>query len=546
MSEMQHYLCMLMATTPVLFGVIFAAVYAANTASSANFDASKCVITNNLVPVPVPVPVPGPTITNTEFVAGPPENEAAVINGMRMGPMINNQYMKFEPTRPFTSDIPPILSVTDTLQTITTHMEHTVRPRGTRSSIHSHDFGGITCVITGEMALKLEGSYAKPDANLVAGGPNPTPMDLEASSGDCYYMPPGHKMSGMNIAQTDAVLYDMFTVPYGQNLIALHEYGFSVDNPGRTTNGGHGQGSRQEGYKPIAELPPVPELFKPKTAEPEQCGKDCQINDSSDISPDHFKFLCREGKASCKTFAPSRYYSETNAMLNPNMAVVEKLGYHVDPGMKYTTQNAKIPGMCSEWGGSVPGADGNWSTNDENNEGTLGPNGKRRNNYDELCTKGVDFLTMTTSWHQGTRMPVSVDPFGGTRCVLYGEMTYVIDGQEDITARSGLCAYIPPATKYSAINTNNGDGGAQSNVNSGVGGSVEVVYHVLPSGEAPIVQVEDCDECEKESPKLGETANCGMARLRDMFHMKSGGARRCTAAEAAGQKCRLNSLLPSA
>lgn len=83
-----------------------------------------------------------------------------------------------------------------------------VRPEGTRSPIHEHPFGGATCMESGEMTLYLEGSEPQ-----VAG------------PGECYWMPPGKPMSGVNTGGGPAVLIDMFTVPDGQPVWRVVEEG---------------------------------------------------------------------------------------------------------------------------------------------------------------------------------------------------------------------------------------------------------------------------------------------------------------------------------
>lgn len=74
----------------------------------------------------------------------------------------------------------------------------TVRAPGTRAPIHFHDDGGMTCVIEGEMTLYLEGA-----------------APAKATAGQCYSMPSGKPMSGVNSGPANAVLLDIFTVKAG-------------------------------------------------------------------------------------------------------------------------------------------------------------------------------------------------------------------------------------------------------------------------------------------------------------------------------------------
>jgi quercetin dioxygenase-like cupin family protein len=88
------------------------------------------------------------------------------------------------------------------------HVVRSVRAFGTRSPIHMHEHGGITCVVEGEMTLYLEG--AEPQ---------------RAPAGQCYYMPPGKPMSGVNTGRSDTVMHDIFTIPEGTDIWKVVEAG---------------------------------------------------------------------------------------------------------------------------------------------------------------------------------------------------------------------------------------------------------------------------------------------------------------------------------
>ncbi len=85
----------------------------------------------------------------------------------------------------------------------------TTRKAGTRSPIHTHDYGGTTCVLKGQMTLYLDGS--KP---------------VTKKAGSCYFMPPGHLMAGLNTGKVTAVMLDMFTVPIGDEVWTVRQPGF--------------------------------------------------------------------------------------------------------------------------------------------------------------------------------------------------------------------------------------------------------------------------------------------------------------------------------
>lgn len=82
----------------------------------------------------------------------------------------------------------------------------TVRQAGTRTPIHRHDHSGVTCVLSGEMTLYLEGSAPQ-----------------RAQAGQCYNMPAGLSMAGVNAGTVDAVMHDIFTVPKGDDVWTVLE-----------------------------------------------------------------------------------------------------------------------------------------------------------------------------------------------------------------------------------------------------------------------------------------------------------------------------------
>jgi quercetin dioxygenase-like cupin family protein len=84
-----------------------------------------------------------------------------------------------------------------------------VREKGTRSPIHVHPFGGQTCVVSGEMSLYLEG----------------TDEVKTAGPGECYYMPAGRRMSGVNSADGVTIMIDTFVVPKGEQVWIVVEPG---------------------------------------------------------------------------------------------------------------------------------------------------------------------------------------------------------------------------------------------------------------------------------------------------------------------------------
>ncbi len=123
-----------------------------------------------------------------------------------MATMINGSVPPNTPTFAFSS---LELSRRPSAPGMQTVIEETIRKPGTRAPIHTHDFAGTTCVVSGEMTLYLEGS-----------------APAKAPAGTCYFMPPGHLMTGVNSGATMAVMHDIFTVPTGDDVWTLHEPGF--------------------------------------------------------------------------------------------------------------------------------------------------------------------------------------------------------------------------------------------------------------------------------------------------------------------------------
>jgi quercetin dioxygenase-like cupin family protein len=72
----------------------------------------------------------------------------------------------------------------------------TTRAPGTRAPIHEHEFSGTTTVVQGEMTLFMEGH-----------------PPVRAVQGESYFMPPGHKMTGVNTGPGDAILFHSYILP---------------------------------------------------------------------------------------------------------------------------------------------------------------------------------------------------------------------------------------------------------------------------------------------------------------------------------------------
>ncbi len=84
-----------------------------------------------------------------------------------------------------------------------------IRKPGTRAPIHSHDFGGHTCVLSGTITDFVEGQE---------------PMTV--SAGSCYYMPPDVAMTAANVGKDDVRLIDTFVLPPDAPAIIVLEPGW--------------------------------------------------------------------------------------------------------------------------------------------------------------------------------------------------------------------------------------------------------------------------------------------------------------------------------
>lgn len=80
------------------------------------------------------------------------------------------------------------------------------RAPNTRSAIHAHDHGGVTCLIEGEMTLYVEGR---------------DPITRRA--GECYYMPSGVRMTGVNTGKETAKFIDFFNYKSNESFLRVTE-----------------------------------------------------------------------------------------------------------------------------------------------------------------------------------------------------------------------------------------------------------------------------------------------------------------------------------
>ena len=84
-----------------------------------------------------------------------------------------------------------------------------VRRAGTRTPIHIHESGGLTCVLSGTITDFVEGME---------------PMVFPA--GTCYSMPPNVPMAAANLGVQDVTLIDNFTGPANSPVMTVLEPGW--------------------------------------------------------------------------------------------------------------------------------------------------------------------------------------------------------------------------------------------------------------------------------------------------------------------------------
>lgn len=78
---------------------------------------------------------------------------------------------------------------------------------------------------------------------------------------------------------------------------------------------------------------------------------------------------------------------------------------------------------------------------------------------DESLTKldviqdGIQHLVYQDTRSPGTRSPIHEHPYGGTTCVISGQMTLFLEGSEPQVANVGDCYWMPPGLPMTGANT---------------------------------------------------------------------------------------------
>lgn len=113
--------------------------------------------------------------------------------------------------KPLPGRLHPLVNVSTMIDTVDANGNRLLvtkgtRKAGTRVGVHVHEYGGHTCVLSGEITDFVQGH---------ANGRYP--------AGTCYYMPPNTPMSAANLGKVDAVLIDTFILPPGKPVITILE-----------------------------------------------------------------------------------------------------------------------------------------------------------------------------------------------------------------------------------------------------------------------------------------------------------------------------------
>src|SRR5690606_38274572 len=72
---------------------------------------------------------------------------------------------------------------------------------------------------------------------------------------------------------------------------------------------------------------------------------------------------------------------------------------------------------------------------------------------DTTDNEGRQVIVARTTRAPGTRTPLHLHEFGGTTCVLEGEMTLYLEGSTPQKAVAGQCYYMPAAKAMAGVNT---------------------------------------------------------------------------------------------
>ena len=75
----------------------------------------------------------------------------------------------------------------------------------------------------------------------------------------------------------------------------------------------------------------------------------------------------------------------------------------------------------------------------------------------DVVDDGLQHLVYRDTRSPGTRSPIHVHPYGGTTCVLSGQMTLYLQGSEPQVANEGECYWMPPGIPMTGVSSGGDD-----------------------------------------------------------------------------------------
>ncbi len=157
----------------------------------------------------------GCSTSSTDLASDPqPADDGSTAEGvMTPGPVITGPVSMINGAVP-QGKLDPLQNVSTMLDTVDSQgnrlfVSRGTRMPGTRVGIHVHEYGGHTCVISGEITDFVEGQESS-----------------TFPAGTCYYMPPNTLMTAANLGTETAVLIDNFTLPIDAPVITILEPGW--------------------------------------------------------------------------------------------------------------------------------------------------------------------------------------------------------------------------------------------------------------------------------------------------------------------------------
>lgn len=75
----------------------------------------------------------------------------------------------------------------------------------------------------------------------------------------------------------------------------------------------------------------------------------------------------------------------------------------------------------------------------------------------DVVDDGLQHLVYRDTREPGTRSPIHEHPYGGTTCVLSGQMTLYLEGSDPQVANEGDCYWMPPGLPMTGVSSGTDD-----------------------------------------------------------------------------------------